>query len=485
MQTRYTSTNYPPEARDLFLQGHQRLTLGQTQAAEACFIKALLLAPDFVEALINLGWVNEQHGAVAEAEACYKRALTLRPDCVRIYLNLGVLFLHTKRFFESEAACRRAVQIAPHDPEVWSQLGVLLACVQREQEAERCFLRALELDGAHAQTRFNFSYLLLRQGRLQQGWQYLEARTQENRWTPPEDCLRWNGEEIAGKSLLIGFEAGYGDMIQFSRYAAVLKTRGAQRVGIVCHPGLARLLGSLGAIDTVYSLGADPSAQDWNFWAPLLSLPYHCGTTLDNIPTGIPYLSALPEDRTLWGSRLPPANCRVGLVWKGNPLFENDADRSVPALEQFAPLGRISGVQWISLQKGAGEEEAQHPPAGFPLLAFGESLQDFADTAALLAHLDLVITVDTAVAHLAGAMGKPCWVLLPNYLTDWRWLSERVDSPWYLGTMRLFRQAKVGDWSQVIEEVAVALAASVEHLAGIGRGNAGTHHAALARNLTP
>ncbi len=447
----------PAAAQELFLQGCERLNRGQIQAAEACFIEALLLAPDFPEALINLGWVNEQNGAMAQAEACYKRALMLRPDCVQIYLNLGVLFLHGKRFFEAEAACWRAARIAPHNPDVWSQLGVVLTCVKREQEAERCFERALQLDGLHAQGRFNFSYLLLRQGRLQQGWPYLEARTRDERWAPPAHSLLWGGEALAGKSLLIGFEAGYGDMIQFCRYAALLKARGAQRVGIVCHPGLVRLFARLPALDSVYSCDADLSAENWDYWLPLLSLPYRCGTTLDSIPASLPYLAASPEDKVRWAGRLPSAHCRVGLVWKGNPLYENDRDRSVPALELFAPLGRIPGVQWISLQKGAGEAEAQNPPAGWSLVSLGGDLLDFADTAAVLAHLDLVISVDTAVAHLAGAMGKPCWVLLPHYLTDWRWLTERTDSPWYPGSLRLFRQARVGDWSQTIEEVALAL----------------------------
>lgn len=450
-------TAVPTAAREWFLEGYQRLTQGELQAAEACFIQALLVAPDFAEALINLGWVNEQNGVLAEAEACYKRALLLRPDCVRIYLNLGALFLRSKRFFESEAVGWRALQVAPQDPEAWSQRGVLLLCVQREQEAERCFLRALELDDQQAQARFHFSYLLLRQGRLQQGWSYLEARPRDERWDPSGHCLRWRGEALRGKSLLIGFEAGYGDMIQFSRYAAVLKARGARRVGLVCHPGLKRLFATLAGVDAVFSVGVDLPAQDWDYWVPLLSLPGQCETTLDNLPATIPYLAARPEDQALWAARLPPATVRVGLVWKGNPLFVNDPDRSVPSLALLAPLGRIAGVQWVSLQKGPGEEEALNPPAGLPLVALGGDLRDFADTAAVLAQLDLVIGVDTAVVHLAGAMGKPCWVLLPNYLTDWRWLSVRTDSPWYPGSMRLFRQANVGDWSQTIEQVAYAL----------------------------
>lgn len=448
---------YPPEARELFLQGHRCLSLEQIQAAEECFLKALLLAPDFAEALINLGWVNERNGILAEAEACYKRALTLRPGCIQVYLNLGVLFMRSKRFFEAEAVYWRALQRAPEQSDIWSHLGVLLVCVKREQEAERCFIRALALDGSNANARFNFSYLLLRQGRLEQGWPYLEARARDERWTPSVACPRWQGEAVSGKSLLIGFEAGYGDMIQFSRYAEVLKDKGALRVGIVCHPGLVRLFRTLSGVNAVYPVGSDIPNPPWDYWTPVLSLPHYCHTTLNNIPGAIPYLAATPRDRARWARHLPPALRRVGLVWKGNALFENDNDRSIPSLDLLAPLGRVPGVQFVSLQKGAGEEEALHPPAGLPLLALGGQLRDFADTAAVVSHLDLVISVDTAVAHLAGALGKPCWVLLPNYLTDWRWLSERTDSPWYPEQMRLFRQANVGDWSAVIAEVANAL----------------------------
>jgi hypothetical protein len=188
-----------------------------------------------------------------------------------------------------------------------------------------------------------------------------------------------------------------------------------------------------------------------------MSIPYYCGTRIDSIPAPIPYLSADPALIAKWSRLRSLSGLRVGLAWKGNRLFENDADRSLPSLDLLAPLGTVSGVQFISLQKGSGEEEAQSPPAGFSVLHVGAKLQDFADTAAVIANLDLVISVDTAVAHLAGSMGKTCWVLLPDYRTDWRWLTERTDTPWYPNHMRLFRQASDGNWAPVITAIVAAL----------------------------
>jgi hypothetical protein len=199
-------------------------------------------------------------------------------------------------------------------------------------------------------------------------------------------------------------------------------------------------------------------AEGWDCWTPMLSLPLHCGTRLNSIPATLPYLQAMPERRARWQARLPTQGLRVGLVWKGNPRFENDADRSLSGLELLAPLGAVAGVQFISLQKGEGEDQARHPPAGLSLLHLGSEIEDFADTAAIVAGLDLVICVDTAVAHLAGALGRPCWVLLPHYKTDWRWLEGRSDSPWYPGLLRLFRQGPGEDWTAVVEEVRLALA---------------------------
>jgi hypothetical protein len=262
-------------------------------------------------------------------------------------------------------------------------------------------------------------------------------------------------------------------MIQFCRYAALAKSAGARRVAVLCHPALARLFTTLDGCDLAVPFDQALPDKDFDYWTPPLSLPGHFATRLDTIPASLPYLRPDPERAAHWASVLGrlPGQLKVGLVWKGNANFENDSERSLPSLATLAPLSSLPNtgstdgtnrLHFISLQKGAGEDEAAAPPPGLPLTHLGDQLTDFADTAALIAGLDLVISVDTAVAHLTGALGKPCWLLLPWYLPDWRWLQDRDDTPWYPGVMRLFRQPAMGDWGSVVAQVTQALRDRVE-----------------------
>lgn len=444
------------EAEAFFFQGIRCMETGDAAGAETCFRQAVQIEPGFAEAHANLGLMLDKKLDTDAAEICYRRSIELNPAYSQTHLNLGVLCASKKRFAEAEAAYELAIALDPGSPVGWSNLGVLYACMKREAEAEQCYRRALSLNASHRPARFNFGYLLLRQGRFKEGWACLEARN----WnTPPVaqlGCPRWQGEAVAGKSILIVYEAGHGDVIQFCRYADVLKAQGAATITMVCHPPLKALLEGLASVDAVVPF--DEKIPDgWDFWTPLLSIPYHCKTDIDTIPARIPYLAAPPGLIEKWAALLPAGGVRVGLVWKGSPQFENDADRSLPSLDVLAPLGSVAEVSFISLQKGAGEDEAMRPPDGLHLTYIGSQLTDFAETAAAVMNLDLVICVDTAVAHLAGALGKPCWVLLPDYKTDWRWLTDRTDSPWYPGNMRLFRQPATGDWGAVVAEVAIAL----------------------------
>jgi len=382
------------------------------------------------------------------------------PEHPQLLQNYGVLLHKLKRFDESEAVARLAVQLAPDAASAWSQLGVLVACVQREDEAEACYRHALALDPGFARASFNLAYVLLRQGRFEEGWPLLAARWQFEPLAQAFDCAPWNGEPLAGKAIVIVMEAGQGDMIHFCRYAAVLKERGAARVAVACHPVLRRLFATLPGVDEVYASPA-PMAG-WNYWTHPMRLPALFGTTLATIPAAIPYLSAEPALVQRWRERLAAAapagsTLRVGLAWQGNPDYENDADRSLPSLHTLAPLAAVEGITFVSLQKGAAEAQAEDPPAGMRLLDIASELHDFAATAAVIANLDLVISVDTAVAHLAGAMGKPCWLLLPDYRCDWRWMTARDDTPWY-PSMRLFRQPAGGGWEPVMATLASALA---------------------------
>lgn len=433
---------------------------GEDDRALACFVKAARLAPGLAEAQANLGYLLAKCGKVEVAERHYRRAIALAPTIAETHLNLGGLLLAQRRLDAAEAAFREYIRLRPASAAGWSNLGVTLACGKREEEAEACQRTALGLDPDYAKARFNLAYLLLRQGRFEEGWLCLEARD----WYAPLAARlpfpRWQGESLAGKSLLLTYEAGHGDVIQFCRYAAELKAhRAAAIVGLICHPALKRLLADLADVDRLIAFDEDLPGTDWDYWSPLLSIPHHLGTRLDTIPAPIPYLRAEPALVARWRPELPATPLRVGLAWRGNPRFENDGQRSLPALATLAPLGSVPGVGFVSLQRGAGEDEAAQPSPELPVLDLGSKMEDFADAAAIMTGLDLVISVDTAMAHLAGALGVPCWLLLPDYLTDWRWLKDRTDSPWYPGVMRLFRQPRTGDWDAVARTVRDELAA--------------------------
>lgn len=451
----------PVTAHTHFFAANRCWVAGDIVEAERQFRAAIAADCDLAEAHANLALLLDQNGRDGEAEHHYRRAIELAPDNGQIHLNFGAMLARQKRFGEAETSYRQALLTQPDSAAAWSNLGALQACRKQEGEAEASYLTALRRDENYRPARFNLSYLQLRQGRFEEGWASHEAR---EFYVPLESHFpfpRWQGEALSGKAILIAPEAGLGDMIQFCRYAPLLKQRGAARVDVLCHAPLQALLTRLTGVDTVLAANQPLPAGDWDYWVPHYSLPFHCQTRLDTIPAQLPYLYADPQLIEQWAGviapQCTPGDLRVGLVWQGNPRFENDADRSLPGVASLAPLARTSGVSFISLQKGAGASEAAQPSAALPLLDLAPQISDFADTAAILMNLDLLISVDTAVAHLAGALGKRCWLLLPDYKTDWRWLTERTDSPWYPQVMRLFRQSTMGDWKPVIEEVAAAL----------------------------
>jgi tetratricopeptide (TPR) repeat protein len=437
--------------------------LGRYGDAEACYRRALECRPDYVEVLNDLGVLLKQLKRYAEAEACYRRALAFKPGMVGALANLGNLCYGLQRFAEAEAYGRQALALEPGYAAAHANLGTLLCYgFKRYQEAEECYRRALALNPDDADARFDLGAMLLLLGRFEQGWRYCEARyhpgkTREQIAPPHYPFPRWQGEPLAGKSLLILPEQGFGDEIQFCRYAAVLKELGAEKVSLVCKAPLKPLFDRLEGADRVYTAEEAAAIPPHDYWTLALSIPLHCRTGPANIPAGLPYLRAVPEQVEYWASRLPVARKRVGLVWKGSATHSNDAHRSLPGLETLAPLWRVPGLSFVSLQKGEGEDQAAAPPPGQPLVHLGAELRDFADTAAVLTALDLLICVDTSAAHLAGALNRPCWVLLPSFVVDWRWQLERADSPWYPGALRLFRQPAEGGWAALVEAVALEL----------------------------
>lgn len=439
------------------------------EQAEAAYRRAIALRPGYAEALSNLGVLLKSQKRPHEAEAAYRRAIAASPEYAEAWSNLGVLLLDEKRLAEAEGACRRAIAIRPTYADAWVNLGNLLQIARRSSDAEAAYRRAIAINPGSADAHWNLSLLLLKRGQFGAGWRGHEARyspRRKNRKMSPPSVVpgaslpkQWQGEALSGRSLLIWPEQGLGDELQFVRYMPMLKALGLRHLTLVCKPPLQELFAANALADSV--LGSDDwrpeLAAEFDYWCYLLSLPLHFGTTLENLPATLPYLRPEPERVTRWAKRLPAARFRIGLVWKGSPTHRNDANRSLPSLATLAPLWSISGLEFISLQKGCGEDEAGAPPAMQPLLHLGGSMANLADSAAVVSQLDLVISVDTAVAHLAGALGKPCWLLLPEHGTDWRWLEQRSDSPWYPEVMRLFRQSADGDWDGVVAQVVAAL----------------------------
>ncbi|WP_233345547.1 tetratricopeptide repeat protein [Burkholderia cepacia] len=434
--------------------------------AEAASRQALVLCPDHPEAHYNLGVALQNLDRLPEAEAAYRDAIRCRPGLPQPHNNLGCVLRAQGRHDEAMAVFAEALSLAPDMAEVHYNLGTTFAHAGRHDDAERAYRRALALRADYGDARFGLATLLLGLGRFEEGWRRYESRYEQaafvhRRTREVLRCAQWQGEPLAGKTLLVWQEDGLGDMLQFSRYFTEFRARHAARVVFACQPALHRLMATVDGVDAVLDHEtATAQASQFDYWTSLLSAPMHSGTTLDTIPPPV-RLAPDPASVARWRARLDvlPAGPRVGLVWKGNPKHHNDAHRSLPSLALLTPLWSVPGVNFVSLQKGQGEDEARQPPGGLPLLHLGSELDDFADTAAIVAQLDLVVCVDTSTAHLAASLGKPCWVLLPNQDVDWRWMHGRDDSPWYPGTVRLFRRGRDESWIRMAERVRAAFAA--------------------------
>lgn len=403
----------------------------------------------------NLGLILQQHGERDEALSCYRRALEVDSRDAASHYNLGTVLFEQDLLGDAAASFERAIALEPGSAKAHSNLGYMRYSMGQYVEAERHYLRALSLDPAFVAANWNLCLLHLLSGDLRAGWERFEYRHAVSPFPRrPQIKPAWEGQALAGETVLLYKEGGFGDTIQFARYAPLVAARGA-RVVFEVQPVLMRLFQTLDGVDLLVKRGTQ--LPEFDFQSNLTDLPRIFGTTLESVPAK-PYLSANPVLAQLWHKRLGPG-FKVGLVWAGNPKFPDARHKSIP-LTQLAPLASCTGIKWVSLQKGAVAAELAAAPHGMRLLSIDEALVDFADTAAVLENLHLVITVDTAVAHLAGALGKPVWLLLP-FVPDWRWLVEREDSPWYPG-MRLFRQTELGNWSSVIERVARELRATTE-----------------------
>ena len=440
----------------------------QDRAAEAETVlrQALAIAPDHAGARSNLALLLWHTQRLDAAHAEYRHILEREPDNLHANNNLGLLLLDLNRQPEAEAAFRRVLASDPSVPEAHNNLGNALNQQARTDEAIAAYRQALALRPDYTVVKGNLAMLLLRNGRYAEGWPLYEARHDETVGEhavklPPVPWPRWCGEPLDGKSIIVWPEQGYGDDLQFCRYVTLLKARGAARVSVACGPALGRLFKSLEHVDAVYVLDGQGTIPRHDYWCFMMSLPLRFGTTVETIPAPMPYLRADAALAQSWRERLPARGFKVGVVWAGAPRPQDpranaiDQRRSTHARD-WLPILRVPGVRFVSLQKGEATQPQIHAlPAELRPLDPMDAAQDFADTAAIVDALDLVITVDTSMAHLAGALGKPVWIL-SRYDACWRWLRERDDSPWY-PRARLFQQRAPGDWDEVIARVARAL----------------------------
>ena len=432
--------------------------LGKLDEAIACYQRALELKPDNASAHNNLGIAFLEQRKLDEAVACQRRALELKPDNADTHNNLGAAFKEQGKLDEAVACYRRALELKPDYADAHSNLGAAFQEQGKLDEALACYARALELKPDNPGTHNNRALLRLLLGDFQEGWPESESRWDIKgfRRRPFYQPL-WDGRPLEGKTILLHSEQGLGDTIQFVRYAPLVKQAGA-RVLLECQKPLVRLLAGCRGVDELLGRGDD--LPPFDFHAPLLSLPGILHTSLETIPADVPYLFADPPLVEHWRGELESiAGFKVGIVWRGSPVFRNDRARSFP-LSCFEPLAGLPDVRLISLQKGAGVEQLQDLAGRFPVTELGSRLDDFTDTAAAMANLDLVIACDTAVAHLAGAMRLPVWVAIP-FIPDWRWMLDRDDSPWY-PSVRLFRQKKPGDWASVFDQMKTAIALDLQ-----------------------
>ena len=430
--------------------------LGRAAESLGAYERAIALRPDYAAAHNHRGVALAHLGRLDEALAAYERAIAIAPGYAEAHNHRAIALHELDRAGESLAACERALAIAPRHADAWYNHGNALRELHRHAEAARSYERASALDPAHASAHWNLADCRLILGDFARGWEQYEWRWKlAARQATRREFAQplWLGDApLAGRTVLLHAELGLGDTLQFCRYATEVAARGATVVLEVQAP-LVMLLSGLEGVARVVARGSPLPPFDLH--CPLMSLPLAFRTDLDSIPARVPYLRADAARVAAWGERLGEARRpRVGVVWSGSSGLRNDK-RSM-ALSQMLPLVR-GGVEWVSLQKEVAEAQAPLLAAHPEIRDAGAQLADFSETAALVQLLDLVVTVDTSVAHVAGALGKPVWILLPFNPHDWRWLLDREDSVWY-PQARLFRQPAPGDWASVVARVAEALA---------------------------
>jgi Flp pilus assembly protein TadD len=433
------------------------------EALEA-FDKALAIAPTHADNWNNRAGTLRELGRLEEAIAACRQALTLRPDFAEATLNYGTVLVKLDRHEEALPLYKKARTLKADFAAAMCGEGLTLTALGRFDEAMTAFDEAVALGNVDAMGNRGCLQLML--GDFEQGWEGYESRWLAGKSLKDALGVRfptWEGSLVKGERLLVMNDHGLGDTIQFSRYA-LLAARAGVTVTFLCPKKLHRLFA---AYDGVRLIAEIDASESFDAQIAVSSLPRTFGTRLETIPAPVPYLSAEPALQAKWAERIGGAGFKIGVSWQGNPNPEADIGRSFP-LKALAPVAALPGVRLISLQKGAGIEQLDNLPRGMAVETLGEDFDAgddaFVDTAAAMAHLDLIVTCDTSIAHLAGALGRPVWVALKK-VAEWRWLQGRSDSPWY-PTMRLFRQATRGDWSALCAGMAASLAPLVGSVEG-------------------
>ncbi len=446
--------------------------LGRPDEALADYDHAIALKPDNADAFNNRGNLHKQLAHHDKALADYQKAVALRPDYPEAFYNHGTMLLELHRYEEAVTQLSRAIALRPAYAEAFYNRGTTLMAMPRIDDALADFAEALALKSDYHDAAWNRGLCHLLTGRWREGWPDYERRWQTVQ-TPPHwhTCgqPQWTGrQDIRGKTLLLHSEQGHGDTIMAARFVRPVIARGA-RVILDAAPAMRSLLAQIEGV-TLTALDAPSPAFD--LYCPLMSLPQALDVTLEDLPAEVPYLAAPAAHVERWRSRLAVGTgLKIGINWAGNPTFHHDTIRSI-GLARMLPLLAQTGVQFFALQKDLRDGDADILRSHPGVVPLGEQIETFADTAAVISLLDLVISSDTSVAHLAGALGKPVWILL-HHVPDWRWLLDRDDSPWY-PTARLFRQTEFGDWNGVVERVAAELSVAAAEFGNASSAPAGS-----------
>lgn len=443
----------PGHAKAFSMLGNALAEKQQWDAATAAARRGTELNPQAPQTHLILARILSNSGSSREAETSARKAMEQAPGDVSVMQTLANILDDQLRLDEAVEAMEAAARRAPDAVPLLASLGRLYSRAGRDEDAFRTLRRALELNPNYLDAHGHLALALLNSGDLKAGFQEYEWRWRLDSFTtkPREfDRPMWTGSDPAGRTILVHSEQGFGDVIQFARYLPMLAGIGAKVIVEAPAMGLLELLREMRCVSQVVPLGM--KFPDFDLHLPLLSLPRAFGTTLETIPNPVPYLRPDPTRVADWKSRidqLAEKSFRVGIVWGGNK--KPDRRRSIP-LQEMSPLFQIPRVQYFSLQKGDPLKELESAPANWPIINLSEDIKTFADTAAAMLAMDLVITIDTSTAHLAGAIGAKTWTLLP-WLADWRWLRGREDSPWY-STMRLYRQSQPDNWTAVVRRLA-------------------------------